>query len=200
MRMALDAHATVLAVTGLAREARIASGPGVRAVASGGNARRLAEMLDSECRRGAIAIISFGIAGGLRPGLGPRASVVARKRYDDPVAPKHAHGERRRTFRRENAGSEKEDAASAFADTLAGAFQSALATHAKGADGKPAPVRLLGPAECPVFRLKNFYRFHFQVQADSSAALHDVLRAALATARPPSGVEFQVDIDPYSML
>jgi primosomal protein N' (replication factor Y) len=96
--------------------------------------------------------------------------------------------------------SEKEDAASAFADTLAGAFQSALATHAKGSDGKPAPVRLLGPAECPVFRLKNFYRFHFQVQADSSAALHDVLRAALATARPPSGVEFQVDIDPYSML
>ena len=89
--------------------------------------------------------------------------------------------------------SEKEEAACAFADTLAGAFQSALAAQGKG-------VRLLGPAECPVFRLKNFYRFHFQVQADSSAALHDVLRAALATARPPSGVEFQVDIDPYSML
>jgi primosomal protein N' (replication factor Y) len=96
--------------------------------------------------------------------------------------------------------SEKEEAACAFADTLAGAFQSALATHARDSGGKPAPVRLLGPAECPVFRLKNFYRFHFQVQADSSAALHDVLRAALATARPPSGVEFQVDIDPYSML
>jgi len=95
--------------------------------------------------------------------------------------------------------SEKEEAACAFADTLAGAFQSALAAHAKAADGKP-PVRLLGPAECPVFRLKNYYRFHFQVQADSSAALHEVLRAALATARPPSGVEFQVDIDPYSML
>ncbi len=96
--------------------------------------------------------------------------------------------------------SEKEEAANAFAETLAGAFQSALATHAKTADGKPAPVRLLGPAECPVFRLKNFYRFHFQVQADSSGVLHDVLRAALATARPPSGVEFQVDIDPYSMM
>ena len=96
--------------------------------------------------------------------------------------------------------SEKEEAANAFAETLAGAFQSALATHAKTADGKPAPVRLLGPAECPVFRLKNYYRFHFQVQADSSGVLHDVLRAALASARPPSGVEFQVDIDPYSMM
>ncbi len=96
--------------------------------------------------------------------------------------------------------SEKEDAANAFAETLAGAFQSALASHAKTADGKPAAVRLLGPAECPVFRLKNFYRFHFQVQAEASGVLHEVLRAALATARPPSGVEFQVDIDPYSML
>jgi primosomal protein N' (replication factor Y) len=96
--------------------------------------------------------------------------------------------------------SEKEDAANAFAETLAGAFQSALAAHAKSPDGKPAAVRLLGPAECPVFRLKNFYRFHFQVQSEASGVLHEVLRAALATARPPSGVEFQVDIDPYSML
>lgn len=96
--------------------------------------------------------------------------------------------------------SEKEDAANAFAETLAGAFQSALAAAAKTPDGRPAAVRLLGPAECPVFRLNNYYRFHFQVQSDSSGVLHDVLRAALATARPPSGVEFQVDIDPYSML
>ena len=62
------------------------------------------------------------------------------------------------------------------------------------------PVRLLGPAECPVFRLNNFYRFHFQVQSDSSAVLHEVLRNVLALAKPPHGVEFQVDIDPYSML
>ena len=62
------------------------------------------------------------------------------------------------------------------------------------------PIRLLGPAECPVFRLNNFYRFHFQVQSDSSAVLHEVLRNVLAVAKPPSNVEFQVDIDPYSML
>jgi primosomal protein N' (replication factor Y) len=51
-----------------------------------------------------------------------------------------------------------------------------------------------------VFRLNNFYRFHFQVQSESSAVLHDVLRTVLALAKPPSNVEFQVDIDPYSML
>ena len=79
--------------------------------------------------------------------------------------------------------SEKEEAASAFADTLAGAFKEAMkripapsgfvslltgdhryasATFARRAP----PIRLLGPAECPVFRLNNFYRFHFQVQSD----------------------------------
>ena len=33
----------------------------------------------------------------------------------------------------------------------------------------PAPdeVRLLGPAEAPVFRLKGYYRFHFQLQSPS---------------------------------
>jgi primosomal protein N' (replication factor Y) len=92
--------------------------------------------------------------------------------------------------------SEKEDAASAFADTLAGAFKSAIAASRPGAGA----VRLLGPAECPVFRLNNYYRFHFQVQSDSSAILHEVLRTAMTVAKPPHGVEFQVDIDPYSML
>ncbi|MBA4063534.1 MAG: primosomal protein N' [Isosphaera sp.] len=91
--------------------------------------------------------------------------------------------------------SEKEEAASKFADTLAGAFHEAT----RRAAGGPA-VRVLGPAECPVFRLNNFYRFHFQVQSADTAVLHDVLRDVLAMARPPHGVEFQVDVDPFSML
>lgn len=94
--------------------------------------------------------------------------------------------------------SEKEDAAGAFADVLATAFKEAI-KRASNAQGH-SPVRLLGPAECPVFRLNNFYRFHFQLQSDSSAMLHEVLRTVLALAKPPSGVEFQVDVDPYSML
>lgn len=99
--------------------------------------------------------------------------------------------------------SEKEDAACAFADVLATAFKEAMKRAQASGGRKPAessPVRLLGPAECPVFRLNNFYRFHFQLQSDNSATLHEVLRNVLALAKPPSGVEFQVDIDPYSML
>ena len=55
----------VVAVTGLDFEARIAAGPGVRTVAGGGNHRGLASTLERELARGATAIISFGISGGL---------------------------------------------------------------------------------------------------------------------------------------
>jgi primosomal protein N' (replication factor Y) len=98
--------------------------------------------------------------------------------------------------------SEKEEAASAFADTLAAAFAEAVKRASPGsAAGPPAPpVRVLGPAECPVFRLDNLYRFHCQVQSADSAILHEVLRNVLAVAKPPSNVEFQVDVDPYNML
>jgi primosomal protein N' (replication factor Y) len=61
-------------------------------------------------------------------------------------------------------------------------------------------VRILGPAEAPVFRLKGYYRFHFQLQSASAAALHHVLRAALPGLRPPAGVEFTLDVDPFNML
>ncbi len=90
--------------------------------------------------------------------------------------------------------SEKEEAASQFADALATAFAEAM--KKVGAQA----VRLLGPAECPVFRLKGYYRFHFQIQSADSAVLHTLLRSVLTTAKPPSGVEFQVDIDPFNML
>jgi primosomal protein N' (replication factor Y) len=81
-----------------------------------------------------------------------------------------------------------------FAETLAGAFKQAMLRRPKA-----APMRLLGPAECPVFKLKDRYRYHFQVQSESSAVLHDVLREVAAVAKPPSNVEFQIDVDPYAM-
>ena len=62
------------------------------------------------------------------------------------------------------------------------------------------PLRLLGPAEAPVFRLKGYYRFHFQLQSASAAALHQLLRNVLPAVRPPAGVEFTVDVDPFNML
>jgi primosomal protein N' (replication factor Y) len=91
-----------------------------------------------------------------------------------------------------------QDAAEKFTNEMANAFQYALRKLA--AQPNTAPVRLLGPAEAPVFRLSNFFRYHFQLQSASAATLHQVLREVLATVRPPHGVEFQLDVDPYNML
>jgi primosomal protein N' (replication factor Y) len=93
--------------------------------------------------------------------------------------------------------SRDQQAVSDFADRMAGAFREAFNQLGKGG---PIDVRLLGPAEAPVFRMKGYYRFHFQLQSPRPGMLHQVFRAVLPTLRPPSGVEFMLDIDPYEML
>jgi adenosylhomocysteine nucleosidase len=66
----------ILAATGLERERRIVAGPGVEAIAGGGDHERLERLL--EARTGeARGIISIGIAGGLAPDLQPGRWVVA---------------------------------------------------------------------------------------------------------------------------
>jgi hopanoid-associated phosphorylase len=67
---------TVLAATGLLREARILASPGVEVVPGGGDAARLEAALD-RLAPGARGIISIGIAGALAPGLRPGDWVVA---------------------------------------------------------------------------------------------------------------------------
>jgi hopanoid-associated phosphorylase len=67
---------TILAITGLKREAEIAGGDGVVAVAGGGDAKGLAEKLDA--LHGDIrGVISFGLAGGLSPLLKFGEAVIA---------------------------------------------------------------------------------------------------------------------------
>ena len=65
----------IVAVTSLALEARIALGPGVSVVCSTG--ARLASALEAALGQGACGIISFGVAGGLAPGLRTGQWVVA---------------------------------------------------------------------------------------------------------------------------
>jgi hopanoid-associated phosphorylase len=56
---------SVVAVTGLRFEGRIAAGPGVSAIAGGGDTEALTAALGHALREGATAFLSFGIAGGL---------------------------------------------------------------------------------------------------------------------------------------
>ena len=93
--------------------------------------------------------------------------------------------------------SRDQEEAAAFAERLAATFTTTLA---KMPSETAKDVRLLGPAEAPVFRLKGYYRFHFQLQSPSPATLHQVLRAVLPTLRTPNGVEFTLDVDPFNML
>ena len=47
-------------------------------------------------------------------------------------------------------------------------------------------VRVLGPAEAPIARLKRIYRFHFVLKAERRDALGHALRALLAYAESQS--------------
>jgi adenosylhomocysteine nucleosidase len=83
----------VIAVTGLKAEAWIAAGPRIRALSGCGDVSGLARRLEAALTNEASAIISFGVAGGLTPGLAAGAKLVARsvvtedgaQYYGDPV-------------------------------------------------------------------------------------------------------------------
>lgn len=67
----------VIAATGLKAEARIAErSERVKAVIGGGREDRLATLLKEGLTEGTRGLISFGIAGGLRPGLRPGTIVI----------------------------------------------------------------------------------------------------------------------------
>ena len=71
----------ILVVTGLERERCMLAGPGVEAVAGGGDHARLEAILD-RLAASMDGIISIGIAGGLAPGLPPGRWVVANAVHD----------------------------------------------------------------------------------------------------------------------
>jgi primosomal protein N' (replication factor Y) len=92
----------------------------------------------------------------------------------------------------------EQPACEAHAQALAEAMRAALQRMIAGDGG--TMLRLLGPAEAPLFRLKGYFRYHFQIQSTSAAALHALLRGVLDQARPPAGIDVTVDIDPLNML
>ena len=68
----------------------------------------------------------------------------------------------------------------------------------------PAPekIKILGPAEAPVTRLKNEYRYQFLVKAASRKALNELLRKAqdFARERKWSATALVIDVDPLTLL
>ena len=67
----------IVAVTGLAREAKIVSGTGVSVVTSGGDAKSLPDKIAAAIGPETKGIISIGLAGGLSPVLRVGQTVIA---------------------------------------------------------------------------------------------------------------------------
>ncbi|MBN2124710.1 MAG: primosomal protein N', partial [Deltaproteobacteria bacterium] len=64
-------------------------------------------------------------------------------------------------------------------------------------------IRVLGPTEAPLQKLKGKYRMQILVKSGSSALLHVFLREVEAEARRmlrSTGVSLALDVDPYQML
>ncbi len=68
----------------------------------------------------------------------------------------------------------------------------------------PAPdrIKIMGPAEAPVTRLKNEYRYQFLIKAASRKALNELLRRAQSFAREQkwSATALVIDVDPLTLL
>jgi hopanoid-associated phosphorylase len=115
---------TILAVSGLLRESRIAKGTGVTTVAGGGNATGLAQKIEAALTGDVHGIISIGVAGALAPNLRVGDCIIA----SEVVAP----GER---------VSADEPWTAALLDRMAGATHGVLAgsnriTHTPEAKAK----------------------------------------------------------------
>jgi primosomal protein N' (replication factor Y) len=74
-----------------------------------------------------------------------------------------------------------------------------LALHLRTA-APPAEAPVLGPAPCPISKLKSRFRYMILIKGAGRAALDPVLTMLDAAPRLPHNVRVAVDIDPVSML
>ncbi|MDO4569527.1 MAG: primosomal protein N' [Planctomycetia bacterium] len=70
----------------------------------------------------------------------------------------------------------------------------------RGTLGADLAFRVLGPAPCPIPKLRDFYRFHIQAHAPDRSILRDALARVQAETKTPEDVQWIVDLDPYGML
>jgi primosomal protein N' (replication factor Y) len=59
-------------------------------------------------------------------------------------------------------------------------------------------IRILGPAPCPVARMKANFRYHLQITANDLPRLQSVWILAAPRFPSSSSVEYQIDVDPLN--
>jgi primosomal protein N' (replication factor Y) len=60
--------------------------------------------------------------------------------------------------------------------------------------------RLLGPAPCPIAKLRGLFRHHLLVSSPHSDQLRAAVESVIANLEPPEGVQWVVDVDPVDLL
>lgn len=61
-------------------------------------------------------------------------------------------------------------------------------------------IRILGPAPAPVSKLRDYYRMHFQIHSKAGVDRSAMFDRVLTGLRMPGDSEYQIDIDPVSLL
>jgi primosomal protein N' (replication factor Y) len=60
--------------------------------------------------------------------------------------------------------------------------------------------RILGPAPCPLPKLRGELRFQIHVQGPEGDRLRSAVRNALSSLKPPDKVLWTVDVDPMDVM
>jgi primosomal protein N' (replication factor Y) len=61
-------------------------------------------------------------------------------------------------------------------------------------------ARILGPAPCPIARLRNKFRFHALLSSTAPDDLRRVVRQVIAEFQTPPEIQWVVDVDAIDLL
>jgi primosomal protein N' (replication factor Y) len=81
-----------------------------------------------------------------------------------------------------------------FAQQAVERLRSAVAAAA------PLEARVLGPAPCPIAKLRGKFRYHALLSSTTPPQLHQAIGGALDALEPPEDVQWIMDVDPVDLL
>ena len=67
-------------------------------------------------------------------------------------------------------------------------------------EAKEIDYRCLGPAPCPIARLRGKFRYHALVSAAAGDELRSAVREVIGTVQPSEDVQWVIDVDPVDLL
>ncbi|HEX5102273.1 MAG TPA: primosomal protein N', partial [Pirellulaceae bacterium] len=88
---------------------------------------------------------------------------------------------------------ESEPLTEQFAEAAAGKLRTAI-------EAANIEHRLLGPAPCPIAKLRGLFRYHLLASSPAADQLRTAVRTVIDTLEPVEGVQFVVDVDPLDLL